>query len=81
MRAVVRKIGLNPTVFMSYAWAVSDRGFEGDLGDFCNQAVKYMMRYGYGAEPAMVTGKPTLQDVVGAQRMGLNNARERIIPV
>ena len=49
MRAVVRKIGLNPTVFMSYAWAVSDRGFEGDLGDFCNQAVKYMMRYGYGA--------------------------------
>ena len=82
MRAVVRKIGLNPTVFMSYAWAVSDRGFQGDLGDFCNRAIKFYMKYGYGAQAAMVTGGATLEDVVGAQRMGINNGgRERIIPV
>ncbi len=31
MRAVVRKIGLNPTVFMSYACAVSEKRFEEDL--------------------------------------------------
>lgn len=43
MRTVVRKVGLNPTVFMSYAWAVSEKGYQGDLGDFVNQAIKYMM--------------------------------------
>ena len=37
MRAVVRKIGLNPTAFISYAWALSKRDFPGDLGDFCIQ--------------------------------------------
>ena len=36
MRTVMRKIGLNPTVFISYAWAVSDKGFQGDLGDLVN---------------------------------------------
>jgi hypothetical protein len=32
MKAVVRKIGLNPPVFMSYAWAVSEKRFEEDSG-------------------------------------------------
>lgn len=44
MRTVVRKIGLNPTVFMSYAWVVSEKGYNGDLGDFCIQANKYLMK-------------------------------------
>ncbi len=38
MRAVVRKIGLNPTVFMNYAWAVSEKRFEEDL--MCSRAVE-----------------------------------------
>ncbi len=33
MRTVVRMIGLNPTVFMGYAWAVSEKGYTDDLGD------------------------------------------------
>ena len=44
MRTVMRKVWLNPTVFMSYSWAVSEKGYEGDLGDFINQAIKYMMK-------------------------------------
>ena len=44
MRTVMRKVGLNPTVFMSYAWLVSEKGYTGGLGDFINQAIKYMMK-------------------------------------
>ena len=41
MRTAMRKIGLNTTVFMSYAWAAAERGF---TGDFVNQGVKFMMK-------------------------------------
>ncbi len=40
MRAVVRKIGLNPTVFMSYTCAVSEKRFEEHLMCFGNPGVK-----------------------------------------
>jgi hypothetical protein len=54
MRTVVRKIGLNPTVFMSNAWAVSEKGYQGDLGDFINQSIKYMMKYARKCECSLL---------------------------
>ena len=79
MRTVVRKIGLNPTVFMGYAWVTSEGLFTGDLGDFVNQAVKFMLKYGYGAQASMVVGGTTITDIAGQKWSA--NMRERIIPV
>lgn len=37
---VVRKVILNPKIYLLYDYARSELGFEGDLGDFCSDCVE-----------------------------------------
>jgi ubiquinone biosynthesis protein Coq4 len=67
--AIMKKVAMSPSTVMGYAYLQSmktDEGvpyFEGDIGDFFNYCVKFTLKFGFGAELAIVTGKPTLSDL------------------
>jgi hypothetical protein len=70
--SIMKKVAMSPSTVMGFAYLQSmktDEGapyFEGDIGDFLNYCVKFTLKYGYGAELAIMTGKPTLSDVFKA---------------
>ena len=39
-RPIMRKVALNPKVFLWYDYAVKELGFEGDIGDLCVDAIE-----------------------------------------
>jgi hypothetical protein len=49
---------------MCHAWAVANGRFEGDIGDYINFCVRFTSDKGFGAVPAMVTGRTSIQSVV-----------------
>jgi hypothetical protein len=70
--AIMKKVAFTPSTVMSYAFLsekTDEEGnsyFEGDIGDFCNYCVKFTLKFGFGVEFAIVTGKPTISDVFNA---------------
>jgi len=66
-QTIMRKVGLNPEVFQSYAWLYSKVDPETeepimrrsmDIGDFINWCVKYTMVEAFGFVPGMVAVGP-----------------------
>jgi len=41
---IIRKVILNPKVFLWYDYAKSELGYQGDLGDFINDAIEDFWR-------------------------------------
>jgi hypothetical protein len=72
VQALVRKIAMSPAVFMSFSYvkAIGAMSPEDDIGDFINHCVKFTMDKGYGATPGMITGKPSLVNMMEQQRGG-----------
>jgi hypothetical protein len=70
--AMLKKVAFSPSTVMGYAYIQSmktEEGvpyFVGDIGDFANYCIKFTLKFGFGAEFAIVTGKPTLSDVFKA---------------
>jgi hypothetical protein len=69
--AFVKKVALTPSLVMGHAYLSSkkdERGvplFIGDVGDFINYCVRYTLKFGFGVEFAIASGKPTFHDFVG----------------
>jgi hypothetical protein len=63
-RTIYKKVAMSPIVFMCHGYAVSNNLFQGDIGDFLNFCVRFTMDKGFGAIPAMVTGRTSIQTVV-----------------
>lgn len=67
--AFVKKVALTPSLVMGHAYLSSkkdERGvplFIGDVGDFINYCVRYTLKFGFGVEFAIASGRPTLSDV------------------
>ena len=69
VQPLVKKVGMNPSTMLSYAWTVEKGHFVGDFGDYLNKAVKYMMQNMFGVRYAMIKIKPGLIDkIYDAQR-------------
>ena len=36
----------------------------GDIGDFVNYCVRFTLKFGFGLEFAIISGKPTIMDII-----------------
>ena len=59
-----------PTAVMGHAYLLSAKGpdgrpyFVGDIGDSLNWCVKFTLKFGFGLEFAILSGKPTIADIM-----------------
>ena len=72
MEGLLRKVALNPEVYMSYTFALNkidpttgNSFFEGDLADFINQCVKTTMLIVFGYAPTMAKVRRGILDFDG----------------
>jgi len=74
-RSIIKKVALNPNVFLIYSYVTSVLDpdeqiplFIGDLGDFVNFCVRFTGEAYYGVVPTFVTNRPSFLSSLRNQR-------------
>ncbi len=68
--ALMKKVAMAPTAVIGFSYLQSATGpdgkplFVGDIGDFLNWCVKFTLKFGFGLEFAILSGKPTIADIM-----------------
>ena len=68
--AILKKVAMAPTAVMGFSYLQAATGadgkplFVGDIGDFLNWCVRFTLKFGFGLEFAILSGKPTIMDLI-----------------
>jgi hypothetical protein len=72
---ILKKIALNPTMYLCYNYLSQVKDpetdlpyFEGDFANFLNFCVQFTMDKGLGIMPAMITGRPSVLQLMREQK-------------
>jgi hypothetical protein len=69
MQALMKKIALNPGIIISHSWAVGKGYYTRDLGDFVNDAVKFLMHHGFGVQLGFFKVQQAMIDRIPAEEL------------
>ena len=76
---LMKKVALNPAVTLGYSYVTSTVDpvgkkflFVGDLADWINYCVGYTLQYGFGVKFGIITGGPSMKDIMYQSLRGDN---------